>query len=164
MIAVAALVIGAAGGAYLASTKPAPTAGAAPAVAAARASEQAGPGGGNVARTGAGGNAASPAGAESGRGAQAGQPRAKPASTDGAAGAQPRGVNGRVVSADDQRIEIETENGSMPVEISPETKVERIVPSEPGDIAPGERIVVTGQRTDDGRFVATSIRIEAAAE
>jgi hypothetical protein len=121
-----------------------------------------GPAGG---RQGAGAGAGADGGAGGGRAgaAQAGGPAAAPGASDGGQGSTGRGqgrpTTGVIASIDGDTVVLTTPDGSVSVKLSDGTSLQKQVPAARDDLAPGQRVLVSGERDADGAVAASGVQI-----
>ena len=105
---------------------------------------------------GAQGGAARGGGAASGA---AGGPTASGARGAGAAGAAVGRTNGVVDSIVDGTMIVNTPDGPVRVTLGDGTTVQRVQPADRADLAPGQRVVISGDRGGDGAVAANGVQI-----
>ena len=81
-------------------------------------------------------------------------PAAKNASggTDGMAA-------GQVKAIDDSSIQMSTDNKELVIEVTGETRMQRLAEGSLGDVQPGQLVTVQGAPAEDGTFTAQSVAI-----
>ncbi|SRR5579883_1042228 len=113
---------------------------------------------GGAGRTGGVQGAGSPAG---GQAAAAGGPASqRPGGAGTGAGGPAAGrTNGVIQSIVDGTMVVSTPDGPVHVTLGDSTSVQRVEPADKTDLAPGQRVVVSGSRGDDGTVAANDVQI-----
>lgn len=76
---------------------------------------------------------------------------------DGRGNALPE-IVGTVVTAEGGRLQIRTNRGEVPVELSAGARVSRFLPVAAADLRAGQRLVIDGERLVDGSLAALSVQ------
>jgi hypothetical protein len=118
-----------------------------------------GAGGQNGGGRGAGGQGGGQGAGGQGAGGRAGAAGAGGAAGGGAAGAAANRTNGVIQSIVDGTMVVSTPDGPVHVTLGDNTSVERLEPAAPQDLAPGQRVVVSGARGGDGAVTASGVQI-----
>jgi hypothetical protein len=77
----------------------------------------------------------------------------------GAARGPGRATAGTIESVDGDTVVVTTPEGSVRVNLGDTTSLQKQVPAERSDLAPGQRVLVTGERDADGAVAASSVQI-----
>ncbi|MHB0867836.1 MAG: hypothetical protein ACYC66_01010 [Chloroflexota bacterium] len=149
------IVLGVAGGAFLASTRSAPAPVVQPAAPFQSGASSVQPQNGGGSRQ-ANGPVATPQGTSGAQDRARGQGQA-------GADARSRPLAGSVVSVEGDVATISTQQGEVQVKLSGAT-VQKTVEGTVEDVKPGQRVVVTAQQNPDGSYSASNLQIAPAAE
>jgi len=101
------------------------------------------------------------AGAQAGPGAGAARASGAAAAGAGAGGAARGGrpTAGTIASVDGDTLVLDTPDGSLTVQLGDSTSLQKQVPAERADLAPGQRVLVSGERGADGTLDASGVQI-----
>ncbi len=123
-----------------------------------------GPAGAAGARQGAG--AGANGGADASERAGAAQPGGAPAAPGAAGGGQSgagrgqgRPTTGVIASIDGDTVVLTTPDGSVSIQLSDDTALQKQVPATRDDLAPGQRVLVSGERGADGAVATSGVQI-----
>jgi hypothetical protein len=92
-------------------------------------------------------------------GAPAGAPGAPGGGQGGAGRGQGRPTTGVIASIDGDTVVLTTPDGSVSVKLSDGTSLQKQVPAARDDLAPGQRVLVSGERDADGAVAASGVQI-----